>query len=84
MAIKISIGKLRLSVPAGEYVRDRLARFKTQLLPITLAHASAVEALPLHHRDPFDRLIVAQAMLDGLTVVSLDRALARYGIPVVS
>jgi PIN domain nuclease of toxin-antitoxin system len=49
-------------------------------LPITFAHARAMRALPLHHRDPFDRMLVAQAQLEGLTLVTRDARLARYGV----
>jgi PIN domain nuclease of toxin-antitoxin system len=52
-------------------------------LAITLEHATAVERLPLHHRDPFDRLLVAQARIEGATIVSADRDLRAYDVPVV-
>jgi PIN domain nuclease of toxin-antitoxin system len=52
-------------------------------LPITLAHAAAVAELPLHHGDPFDRLLVAQARLENAVIVSRDRRLAAYGVPVL-
>lgn len=84
MAIKCTTGKLRLGMPVGEYVRTRLPRMRAQLLPIDLPHVSAVEALPSHHRDPFDRLIVAQALVEGLTIVSSDRRLEQYGVKVIS
>jgi PIN domain nuclease of toxin-antitoxin system len=51
------------------------------LLPITLAHAEAAGRLPLHHRDPFDRLLAAQALLEGLTLVSADPQFDAYGVP---
>jgi PIN domain nuclease of toxin-antitoxin system len=52
-------------------------------LPVTLAHAAAVEHLPQHHRDPFDRLLVAQATLERAVLVSGDEALRPYGVPVL-
>ena len=54
-----------------------------QALPVTVDHAAAVERLPWHHRDPFDRILVAQAGIEGATLVSRDEALAAYGVPVI-
>src|SRR5437667_12643075 len=59
MAIKASLGKLKLSSPVGQFVLDQCETNNFQLLPITLAHVAAVESLPFHHRDPFDRLLIA-------------------------
>jgi PIN domain nuclease of toxin-antitoxin system len=53
-------------------------------LPVSHAHALHVATLPPHHRDPFDRLLVAQAQLEGLTLVSADRALERYDVPLLA
>ncbi len=58
MAIKSSIGKLRLPMPVGEFVRSRIRALDGRIIAISARHAAAVEALPMHHRDPFDRLIV--------------------------
>ena len=52
-------------------------------LPVTSQHAVAVARLPLHHRDPFDRMLVAQALVEGAAIVTADRAIARYGVPVL-
>jgi PIN domain nuclease of toxin-antitoxin system len=54
-----------------------------RLLPINLSHALAVEHVPLHHRDPFDRLLVAQAQLEQATLVSADPVFARYDVPLL-
>jgi len=62
IAIKAGLGKLRLGEASGPYIPSVLSRTGFDLLPISLAHATFVEALPLHHRDPFDRLLVAQAL----------------------
>src|SRR2546423_12069929 len=72
MAIKVSLGKLKLPSPVGRFVAEQCEMNNFHLLPITLAHVAAVERLPFHHRDPFDRLLVAQAQHEGLTVVSRD------------
>src|SRR5262245_3973466 len=58
VAIKAGLGKLALGEPSNTYIPNALARTGFELLPIALAHTTAVESLPLHHRDPFDRLLV--------------------------
>jgi PIN domain nuclease of toxin-antitoxin system len=79
VAIKRQLGKLA----APSDLLAQLERVGVDLLPVTARHADRVGALPLHHRDPFDRLLVAQAETDGLAVVSADGDLQRYGIEVV-
>jgi PIN domain nuclease of toxin-antitoxin system len=83
MAIKASLGKLKLPSPVGRFVADQCEVNNVHLLPITLAHVAAVERLPFHHRDPFDRLLVGQAQHEGLTLVSRDPLLKAYGLPVI-
>jgi PIN domain nuclease of toxin-antitoxin system len=83
MAIKASLGKLKLPSPVGRFVVDQCEVNNFHLLPITLAHVAAVESLPFHHRDPFDRLLVVQAQHEGMTLVSRDPLLKAYGIPVI-
>jgi PIN domain nuclease of toxin-antitoxin system len=80
IAIKAGMGKLALGEPSATYIAAALKRTGFELLPITLAHATAVEALPPHHRDPFDRLLVAQAQIEALPIVSVDVALDSYGV----
>ncbi len=82
MAIKCSLGRLTLPAPANEYIADKVRR-GLRVLAVEWAHAAAVEALPFHHRDPFDRLIVAQARAERLAVVTKDRVFADYGVRVV-
>jgi len=79
LAIKQGLGKIRLGAPAGAFVTRAAAEFNATTLSITTAHAAQVEHLPPHHRDPFDRLLVAQAQLESATLVTADRALAAYG-----
>ncbi|PZU46796.1 MAG: PIN domain nuclease [Arsenicicoccus sp.] len=76
IAIKRSLGKLRI----GEAWRSTLGRLEVDHLPVTLDHAAAVEHLPWHHRDPFDRLLLAQAQVEGATLVTSDRILDRYDV----
>ena len=76
VAIKIAIGRLRIDGPFEGHVLD--AGFEP--LPITFAHAAEVARLPAHHADPFDRMLVAQARLEGLTLVTHDRTFASYDV----
>jgi PIN domain nuclease of toxin-antitoxin system len=80
MAIKSSLGKLKLSVPVADYLTRHLAANRFQLLPITLEHAARVETLAFHHRDPFDRLLVAQAEVERIALLSSDPVFTRYGV----
>ncbi|NOY93789.1 MAG: type II toxin-antitoxin system VapC family toxin [Deltaproteobacteria bacterium] len=80
MAIKLSIGKLKLMEPLAQIVREAHEKNGIERLPIEQAHILRVEQLPLHHRDPFDRLLAAQALIEGLTVSSRDRSFDRYGV----
>jgi PIN domain nuclease of toxin-antitoxin system len=79
VAIKRSLGKLR----APEDFAPTLLGAGAQPLPVSLDHAAAVEQLPWHHRDPFDRLLIAQAAIEGAALVSQDAALRPYGVHLV-
>lgn len=79
VAIKRSLGKL---VVPEEYL-SLLLGAGVQPLAVSVAHAAAVEQLPWHHRDPFDRMLVAQASIEGAVLVSHDEALRPYGVPLV-
>ncbi len=83
MAIKSRLGKLRLTKPVERFVTEQLAANGFTLLNIELRHAAKVENLPLHHRDPFDRLLIAQAIAEKLTVVTADRVFSDYGVKVI-
>jgi PIN domain nuclease of toxin-antitoxin system len=80
IAIKCSLGKLRLDDSAATFIPRELAANGFALMSITLKHVAGVENLPFHHRDPFDRLIVAQCLSDALDVVSRDSSFDEYGI----
>lgn len=80
IAIKRALGKL--TVPEDPAVAIEAEGFDR--LPITFEHAEATLALPLHHRDPFDRMLIAQAQVEGLTIVTADPVFARYAVPVLS
>jgi PIN domain nuclease of toxin-antitoxin system len=80
VAIKVSIGKLDLGESSRSFLPREIARNNFELLPISLIHATMVEGLPLHHRDPFDRLLIAQAMAEGISLVSNDAMFDVYGV----
>lgn len=80
IAIKFALGKLPLPEPPAEYVPSRLELSGTKALAVEHRHALHVATLPHHHRDPFDRLLVAQAMLEGLPILTSDEVLGRYGV----
>jgi len=77
MAIKLSLGKLKLEAPLGTFLPEQLAANRFVARPIGIRH---VARLPFHHRDPFDRLLAAQALEDRLAIVSRDKVFSRYGI----
>jgi PIN domain nuclease of toxin-antitoxin system len=79
IAIKRAVGKLE----APDNVIERVAEAGAEMLTITAPHAEAAGGLPLYHRDPFDRLLVAQVKLEGCALVTKDPAFAAYGVPVV-
>jgi PIN domain nuclease of toxin-antitoxin system len=82
MAIKASLGRLTLPSSVDAYVAEKVSQgFRT--LGVSAMHAAAVERLPWHHRDPFDRVLVAQALVERHPVVTRDRMFRRYGATVV-
>jgi len=83
MQIKSQLDKLSLTMPIEELVNKNTLENNIKLLPIELSHISCLEQLPPHHRDPFDRLIIAQAVVEGMTIVSVDHAFSAYSVPVV-
>lgn len=80
MAIKHSIAKLPLTLPFPLFMKRELESSGFLLLPVEFEHLTQVASLPLHHRDPFDRLIIAQSMAENMPVVSADSAFDAYGV----
>jgi PIN domain nuclease of toxin-antitoxin system len=78
ISIKRALGKLRFA----DAVEDVAARYGFDELPVTLRHADLVRGLPTHHGDPFDRLLIAQALEEGFTILTSDRAFEAYRVPV--
>lgn len=83
IAIKCALGRLELPVPPAKYVPDRMRTSGVTPLPVDHIHALQVATLPLHHADPFDRLLVAQAQLEGLTILTPNRDFANYDVEVM-
>ncbi|HEV7373805.1 MAG TPA: type II toxin-antitoxin system VapC family toxin [Pyrinomonadaceae bacterium] len=80
ISIKISIGKLTLAQPFDVFLRQQLTNNDIEILPISLAHLGVVSTLPFHHRDPFDRLLIAQEIIEKMSVVGIDTAFDAYSI----
>ncbi len=80
--IKVQLGKLDLDRPLANIVEGHLLENQIELLPIELPHVLALEQLPFHHKDPFDRLIVAQALVERLTILSVDSLFDHYPVTV--
>lgn len=79
IAIKAGLGRLTLPSAVDAYIAEKVAR-GYRLLPVSWMQAAAIERLPFHHRDPFDRLLAAQARGEGYQLVSRDRVFDKYGI----
>jgi len=80
IAIKLSIGKLMLSAPFDVLIPQQLSLNGFELLNIEIDHAALVATLPFHHRDPFDRLLIAQASVEKMSVVSIDAVFDAYSV----
>lgn len=83
IAIKTKLGRVTLPEDAERYITDQLELNAFQVLPIRLQHALRVASLPDVHRDPFDRLLVAQALIEDLVILSKDRRLSGYPVRVL-
>jgi PIN domain nuclease of toxin-antitoxin system len=83
IAIKARLGRLHVSGDLNTYLVRQLTENYTSVLPVHLSHALRVHALPDHHRDPFDRLLVAQAIVEEIPLLSADPRIARYPVEVV-
>jgi PIN domain nuclease of toxin-antitoxin system len=83
IAIKYALGRLPLPVPPAEYVPDRIETSGVSPLPVEHAHALWVAGLPSHHRDPFDRLLIAQAQIEELAILTADRQFEPYDVEIL-
>jgi PIN domain nuclease of toxin-antitoxin system len=82
-AIKVGNQKMTLKEPLDVLLSKWATAFAIDLLPITEKHALEVLRMPYHHRDPFDRIMIAQALTEGMTIVTADTRFAPYGVPII-
>lgn len=80
---KVQTGKLALPKEAGAYLKEQIAKTNVQVLPIQIAHVLRLERMPLHHRDPFDRILIAQSLEEGLPILTADPLLKNYSAALV-
>jgi PIN domain nuclease of toxin-antitoxin system len=80
MAIKISIGRLRIEQSFDPFVSEQIERNGFMVLPLRINHMAMVAGLPFHHRDPFDRLLAAQCLMEDFSLISIDAAFDSYGV----
>lgn len=83
IAVKAGLGKLTLSSEPGVFVPRHMARNGFRVLPIKMDHVLAVFGLPMHHKDPFDRLLVAQSIVENVPIISCDPLLAQYPVKII-
>jgi len=83
ISIKHRLGKLNLPSEPVEYIPSRLAINQVSVLSIRLAHALRVSQLPLHHNDPFDRLLIATAQTEGLVIITIDEQILQYDVKTI-
>ena len=83
LSIKISLGKYALNAPYTAFMRDAIAGNGFRFLHISPRHTERVSVLPFHHRDPFDRLLIAQALVEDMKMISNDDRFALYGVSVI-
>jgi len=80
MQIKIQLGKLKLSLPLKELIKNQQEANDLMVSPVALTHVLALDDLPYHHKDPFDRLLIAQSIAEGLTLVTADSQFSAYSV----
>lgn len=83
MQVKIQLGKLSLNAPLSDTVASQQQANRIRLLPIELRHILALNNLPQHHSDPFDRLLISQAQVEKLTLVTRDSKIGQYDVPIL-
>ena len=83
IAIKAGIGKLHLSEDLDAFIDEQLTLNHIDILPVQMSHALFVRKLPAHHRDPFDRLLIAQSLTEGMPLVTVDPLIVRYPVQTI-
>jgi PIN domain nuclease of toxin-antitoxin system len=79
----VRTGKLEFANPPGDWLREQMALLNVTQLPVRADHALKTLTLPMHHRDPFDRMLVSQAIVDQLPLMTNDRAINRYDVETI-
>ncbi len=80
---KVQVGRLVLPAPVGDYLAAKLTANGVSVLPLTFDHVRRLEELPLHHRDPFDRILIAQSLNESMPLVSADQQFKRYEVELI-
>jgi PIN domain nuclease of toxin-antitoxin system len=80
MQIKIQLSKLKLSLPLKDLIKNQEETNDITVSPVALTHVLALDALPFHHKDPFDRLLIAQSIEEDLTLVTADSQFSAYSV----
>ena len=83
IAIKVRLGRLQLPYEPERFIPEQLVINAIQSLPIKMSHALHTYSLPIYHRDPFDRIIIAQAQLEGLPILTSDSQIAKYKVEII-
>lgn len=83
MQIKLQLGKLKLNLPLAELIESQQQTNSIEILPVTLVHVLALQNLPPHHKDPFDRLLIVQANVEDAVLVSNDPVFVKYAVQVL-
>jgi PIN domain nuclease of toxin-antitoxin system len=82
MQIKAQLGKLKLTLRLADIIASQQQTHNVEVLPVNLSHVLALENLPEHHKDPFDRILISQALVEGATLVSRDKVFEQYAVNV--
>jgi PIN domain nuclease of toxin-antitoxin system len=80
---KVQVGRLTLPKPVSDYLTEKLTENGVSVLPLTFAHVKRLEEIPLHHRDPFDRILIAQSMEEKLPLVTADPLFRQYSVHLI-
>jgi PIN domain nuclease of toxin-antitoxin system len=83
IVLKHQLGRLTLDRPPGQYVRHYMRELRLRSMPIKLKHVLHMPQLPLHHRDPFDRIQIAQARVESMPILTRDSLISKYDVPVL-
>jgi PIN domain nuclease of toxin-antitoxin system len=81
--IKVGTGKLSLSEPPETYILSRIASNQFEILPVQMSHILRINSLPTLHKDPFDRLLIAQSLVEDLSLITVDSAIVQYPIKTI-